>query len=227
MPFRSCGSLARPSLSRRFAPANAIYRSNILKIDRAALLSGCGRERSRPPIVRADTFILMQYLFSAVGWIICLPRAGRPSDRPATFTTEENFSMKTTTASLSCRGSRAGSLPRLRLPDRSVLLSVSNGNAFSSARSAFEAGCIGPTGAVGVNRRRGGRGTLWQHLRQSPRLGLLQPAHLPLSEGMIAIASMAAARDKGNRGRPEQVLRASSHQGDGFAVLTNANIGPR
>jgi hypothetical protein len=31
-------------------------------------------------------------------------------------------------------------------------LSVSDANAFSCARSAFGAGCIGPRGAVGVNR---------------------------------------------------------------------------
>ena len=31
-------------------------------------------------------------------------------------------------------------------------LSVSNASAFSCARSAFGAGCIGPRGAVGVNR---------------------------------------------------------------------------
>jgi hypothetical protein len=32
------------------------------------------------------------------------------------------------------------------------VLSVSDANAFSCARSAFGAGCIGPCGAVGVNR---------------------------------------------------------------------------
>jgi hypothetical protein len=32
-------------------------------------------------------------------------------------------------------------------------LSVSNASAFSCARSAFGAGCIGPRGAVGVNRK--------------------------------------------------------------------------
>jgi hypothetical protein len=33
-----------------------------------------------------------------------------------------------------------------------AVLSVSDANAFSCARSAFGAGCIGPRGAVGVNR---------------------------------------------------------------------------
>jgi hypothetical protein len=33
-----------------------------------------------------------------------------------------------------------------------TVLSVSNANAFSCARSAFGAGCIGYRGAVGVNR---------------------------------------------------------------------------
>jgi hypothetical protein len=39
----------------------------------------CGRERSPQPIGRADTCILKRYLFSLVGWIIGLPRAGRPA----------------------------------------------------------------------------------------------------------------------------------------------------
>jgi hypothetical protein len=33
-----------------------------------------------------------------------------------------------------------------------AVLSVSDANAFSCAKSAFGAGCIGPRGAVGVNR---------------------------------------------------------------------------
>jgi hypothetical protein len=33
-----------------------------------------------------------------------------------------------------------------------AFLSVSDANAFSCARSAFGAGCIGPRGAVGLNR---------------------------------------------------------------------------
>jgi hypothetical protein len=33
-----------------------------------------------------------------------------------------------------------------------AVLSVSDANAFSCGRSAFGAGCIGPRGAVGVNR---------------------------------------------------------------------------
>jgi hypothetical protein len=33
-----------------------------------------------------------------------------------------------------------------------AVLSVSDANAFSCARNAFGAGCIGPRGAVGVNR---------------------------------------------------------------------------
>jgi hypothetical protein len=93
-------------------------------------------------------------LFSVVGWIIGLPRAGRP----ATFTTftlerKRNSNMKTMTRFLAASQKSRAKLAAVALAGLlGTVVSVSDANAFSCARSAFAAGCAGYRGAVGFNR---------------------------------------------------------------------------
>ena len=60
--------------------------------------------------------------------------------------------MNTTTRFIISRQSRAKLAAVALVGLLGSALSVSDANAFSCARSAFGAGCIGPRGAVGVNR---------------------------------------------------------------------------
>ena len=60
--------------------------------------------------------------------------------------------MKTTTRFVMSRQSRAKLAAVALVAMLGSALSVSDANAFSCARSAFGAGCIGPRGAAGVNR---------------------------------------------------------------------------
>jgi hypothetical protein len=92
-------------------------------------------------------------LFSVVGWIMCLPRAGWPSGTRNIHNREKgNSNMKAMTRFNLPRRSRAKLATVALAGLLGAALSVSNANAFSCARSAFGAGCIGPRGAVGVNR---------------------------------------------------------------------------
>jgi hypothetical protein len=137
------------------APANPIIGRISRKIERAALWSGCGRERSRQPIARADTCILKRYLFSVIGWIICLPRAGQAKRRTRNIHTRKkrNSNMKTMTRFPVVSQKSRAKLAAVALAGLlGLVLSVSDANAFSCGRSAFGAGCIGSRGAVGLNR---------------------------------------------------------------------------
>jgi hypothetical protein len=97
---------------------------------------------------------LKRYLFSLVGWIIGLPRAGRPATFTAfTLERKRNYNMKTMIRFLVVSQKSRAKLAAVALAGLlGTLLSVSDANAFSCARSAFGAGCAGYRGAVGINR---------------------------------------------------------------------------
>jgi hypothetical protein len=123
------------------------------KIDGAEPSAPGADESAGEPIARADTSISKQYLFSVVGWIIGLPRAGRPSADPQHSQSKKwNSNMKTMTRFVISRQSRAKLAAVAFVALLGSALSVSDANAFSCGRSAFGGGCIGPRGAVGVNR---------------------------------------------------------------------------
>jgi hypothetical protein len=66
---------------------------------------------------------------------------------------KRNSNMKTMTRFLvASRQSRAKLAAVALAALLGTVLNVSDANAFSCARSAFGAGCVGPRGAVGVNR---------------------------------------------------------------------------
>jgi hypothetical protein len=86
-----------------------------------------------------------------VGWIIGLPRAGRSA--PFTLERKRNSNMKTMTRFLAASQKSRAMLAAVVLAGLlGTVLSVSDANAFSCARSAFGAGCAGYRGAVGINR---------------------------------------------------------------------------
>jgi hypothetical protein len=97
---------------------------------------------------------LKRYLFSLVGWIIGLPRAGRPATFTAfTLERKRNYNMKTMIRFLVVSQKSRAKLAAVALAGLlGTLLSVSDANAFSCARSAFGAGCASYRGAVGINR---------------------------------------------------------------------------
>src|ERR1700723_846671 len=65
---------------------------------------------------------------------------------------KRNSNMKTMTRFNLSRQSRAKLAAVALVTMLGSALSVSDANAFSCARSAFGAGCIGPRGAAGINR---------------------------------------------------------------------------
>jgi hypothetical protein len=113
---------------------------------------GCGRERGRAHSARRYQHIEAVFVFG--GWLDHWFAASGQAKRRTRYihNRKRNSNMKTTTRFVISRQSRAKLAAVALVALLGSALSVSDANAFSCGRSAFGGGCIGPRGAVGVNR---------------------------------------------------------------------------
>jgi hypothetical protein len=125
---------------------------NLEKLVVAMPSSNCGGERTRAHSARRYQHI--EALFVFAGRLDHLSARAMATRRTRYIHNRKkrNSDMKTTTRFAISRQSRAKFAAVALVALLGSALSVSDANAFSCARSAFGAGCIGPRGAAGVNR---------------------------------------------------------------------------
>jgi hypothetical protein len=135
--------------------ASGNHWSNISKIDRAGLLVRL-RKRVIAAAYSARRYLHIEAVFVFGGRLDHLSAASGQARRPTRnihTRKKRNSNMKTITRfPIVSQKSRARLAAVALAGLLGVVLSVSDANAFSCARSAFGAGCAGYRGAVGVNR---------------------------------------------------------------------------